>query len=168
MLRKDRLEKVLQNLSARGLSQMIVSDPASIFYLTGRWIHPGERLLALYINTDSSKNHIFINELFTVPEDLGVPKVWFSDTDDYVGILAKLELSAKEKERAKKEMGQMLDYFDKLNELDTTGIEPVSHITRVQNVFREDVITNDDEHEKTLQNAPDKKNNMFMVPKTFD
>jgi len=89
MLRKDRLEKVLQNLSARGLSQMIVSDPASIFYLTGRWIHPGERLLALYINTDSSKNHIFINELFTVPEDLGVPKVWFSDTDDYVGILAK-------------------------------------------------------------------------------
>jgi len=90
------------------------------------------------------------------------------ETIEYVGILAKLELSAKEKERAKKEMGQMLDYFDKLNELDTTGIEPVSHITRVQNVFREDVITNDDEHEKTLQNAPDKKNNMFMVPKTFD
>lgn len=86
---------------------------------------------------------------------------------DYVGILAKLELSVEEKEQAKKDMGRMLDYFDKLNELDTTGIEPVSHITKVQNVFREDIVTNGDEQEKTLQNAPGEKDNMFMVPKIF-
>ncbi len=49
---------------------------------------------------------------------------------DYVGILAKLELSPEEKERAKKDMGEMLDYIDKLNELDTTGIEPMSHMGR--------------------------------------
>ncbi len=86
---------------------------------------------------------------------------------DYVGILAKLELSAEEKESAKKDMERMLAYFDKLNELDTTGIEPVSHITKVQNVFREDMVTNGDEQEKTLQNAPGEKDNMFMVPKIF-
>lgn len=90
------------------------------------------------------------------------------ETIEYVGILAKLELSEQEKEQAKKDMGRMLDYFDKLNDLDTTGIEPMSHITKVQNVFREDMVINVDEHEKTLKNAPGKKDNMFMVPKTFD
>lgn len=90
------------------------------------------------------------------------------ETIEYVGILAKLELSGQEKEQAKKDMGKMLGFIDKLNELDTTGIEPMSHITKVQNVFREDTVTNGDESEKTLKNAPGKKNNMFMVPKTVD
>ena len=90
------------------------------------------------------------------------------DTIEYVGILAKLELSDEEKEQAKKDMGSMLDYIDKLAELDTTGIEPMSHVFPVQNVFREDVVTNGDESGKTLENAPGEKDNMFMVPKTFD
>lgn len=90
------------------------------------------------------------------------------ETIEYVGILAKLELSEDEKEQAKKDMGRMLDYIDKLGELDTTGIEPMSHVFSVQNVFREDVVTNGDESEKTLKNAPGEKDNMFMVPKTFD
>jgi aspartyl-tRNA(Asn)/glutamyl-tRNA(Gln) amidotransferase subunit C len=90
------------------------------------------------------------------------------ETIDYVGILAKLELSDEEKEQAKVDMGRMLDYIDKLGELDTTGIEPMSHVFPVQNVFREDVVTNGDESEKTLKNAPGEKDNMFMVPRTFD
>ena len=61
------------------------------------------------------------------------------ETIEYVGILAKLELSEEEKEAAKKDMEQMLDYIDTLNELDTAGIEPMSHVFPVQNVFREDV-----------------------------
>ena len=64
------------------------------------------------------------------------------ETIEYVGILAKLELSEEEKEAAKKDMEQMLDYIDTLNELDTAGIEPMSHVFPVQNVFREDVVTN--------------------------
>ena len=76
------------------------------------------------------------------------------ETIEYVGILAKLELSEDEREAAKKDMGRMLDYIDKLNELDTTGVEPMSHIFPVQNVFREDVVINGDESAKTLQNAP--------------
>lgn len=90
------------------------------------------------------------------------------DTIEYVGILAKLELSEEEKEAAKKDMGGMLDYIDKLNELDTTEVEPMSHVFPVQNVFREDEVTNGDESEKTLRNAPEEKDNMFVVPKTFD
>ena len=90
------------------------------------------------------------------------------ETIEYVGILAKLELSDEEKETAKKDMGRMLDYIDKLGELDTTGVEPMSHVFPVQNVFREDVVTNGDESEQTLTNAPGEKDNMFVVPKTFD
>ena len=61
------------------------------------------------------------------------------ETIEYVGILAKLELSDEEKEQAKKDMETMLDYIDTLNELDTEGIEPMSHVFPVNNVFREDV-----------------------------
>lgn len=90
------------------------------------------------------------------------------ETIEYVGILAKLELSDEEKEAAKKDMSRMLDYIDKLGELDTSGVEPMSHVFSVENVFREDVVTNGDESEKTLKNAPEEKDNMFVVPRTFD
>ena len=90
------------------------------------------------------------------------------ETIEYVGILAKLELSDEEREAAKKDMGRMLDYIDKLNELDTSAVEPMSHVFPVQNVFREDVVTNGDGSDKTLQNAPEEKDNMLVVPRTFD
>lgn len=88
------------------------------------------------------------------------------ETIEYVGILAKLELSGEEKEQAKKDMGRMLDYIDKLNELDTTGVEPMSHVFQKQNVFREDVVTNGDDSENMLKNAPEEKDGMFVVPPT--
>ena len=90
------------------------------------------------------------------------------ETMDYVGILAKLELSEEEKEAAKKDMSRMLDYIDKLNELDTSGVEPLSHVFPVNNVFREDVVTNDDVRDDMLANAPAKKDGAFMVPKTVE
>lgn len=90
------------------------------------------------------------------------------ETIEYVGILAKLELSDDEKEQAKKDMGRMLDYIDKLSELDTEGIDPMSHVFPVDNVFREDVVTNGDDREQMLANAPQKKDGTYMVPKTFD
>ena len=89
------------------------------------------------------------------------------ETIEYVGILAKLELSQGEQEQAKADMGRMLDYIDKLGELDTTGVEPMSHVFPVQNVFREDVATNNDMREQMLLNAPEEKDGMFVVPKTF-
>lgn len=90
------------------------------------------------------------------------------ETIEYVGILAKLELSDEEKEQAKKDMANMLDYIDTLNELDTSEIEPMSHVFPVNNVFREDVVTNRDDREEILANAPEAKEGAFVVPKTFD
>ena len=90
------------------------------------------------------------------------------ETIEYVGILAKLELSEEEKEQAKADMGKMLDYIDKLNELDTSGVEPMSHVFPVNNVFREDVVTNGDDRDNLLANAPEQKDGCYKVPKTFD
>lgn len=91
-----------------------------------------------------------------------------NDTIDYVSILAKLELTGEEREAARRDMGKMLDYFDKLSELDTSGVEPMSHVLPLQNVFREDLVTGGDGSAETLQNAPEQKDNMFVVPKTFE
>ncbi len=90
------------------------------------------------------------------------------ETIDYVGILAKLELSDEEKEQAKKDMGNMLDYIDKLNELNTDGVEPMSHVFPVNNCFREDVVTNGDDRDAMLQNAPDMKAGSYKVPRTVN
>ena len=90
------------------------------------------------------------------------------ETMEYVGILAKLELSDAEKEAAKRDMGRMLDYIDKLNELDTSGVERMSHVFPVSNVFREDAVENGDEHEKMLANASKVKDGMYQVPKTVE
>ena len=89
------------------------------------------------------------------------------ETIEYVGILAKLELSEEEKLAARSDMERMLDYIDTLNELDTEGIEPMSHVFPVNNVFREDVVTNGDGSEATLKNAPLQKDQCFKVPKTI-
>lgn len=90
------------------------------------------------------------------------------ETIEYVGILAKLELTGEEKEQAKRDMGRMLDYIDKLKELDTSEAEPMSHVFPIQNVFREDRVTNGDDRERILQNAPVQKKGMFVAPKTFN
>ena len=90
------------------------------------------------------------------------------ETIDYVGILAKLELSREEKEAAKNDMSRMLDYIDKLNQLDTTQVEPMSHVFSMNNVFREDVVTNGDDRDNILKNATEQKEGAFKVPKTVE
>ncbi len=90
------------------------------------------------------------------------------ETIEYVGILAKLELSDEEKEAAKSDMGRMLDYIDKLNALDTNGVEPMSHVFPVHNVFREDVVTNGDDRDNMLANAPEERDGQYQVPKTVE
>lgn len=86
-MNQGRINRVLENMQEMGLTQMLVSDPPSIFYLTGKWILPNERLLALYLNRNG--NHkLFVNKLFTVDGDIGMEKVWFSDTDPGCQIIA--------------------------------------------------------------------------------
>lgn len=90
------------------------------------------------------------------------------ETMEYVGVLAKLQLSEQEKQEAKKDMEKMLDYIDKLNELDTAGVEPMSHVFSVCNVFREDVVEHGDGGEDTLANAPERRDRAFVVPMTVE
>ena len=123
-----------------------------------------------------TKNTMAVGETDRVPVRPGnrqerienMANIISDETIEYVGILAKLELSDEEKEAAKQDMGRMLAYIDKLNELDTTGVEPMSHVFPVTNVFREDVVTNGDERDKILLNAPEQKDGAFKVPKTVE
>ena len=83
----SRLERILASMREQDVPQMIVADPVAIFYLTGVWFHPGERLVALYLNVNG--NHkIIVNELFPEGNDVDLPKVWYKDTDDGVALLA--------------------------------------------------------------------------------
>ena len=90
------------------------------------------------------------------------------ETIEYVGILAKLELSREEKEQARRDMDRMLDYIDKLNELDVTGVEPLSHIFPINNVFREDVEKDSSDREQMLKNAPEQRDGAYVVPITIE
>ncbi|ROR27444.1 aspartyl/glutamyl-tRNA(Asn/Gln) amidotransferase subunit C [Mobilisporobacter senegalensis] len=90
------------------------------------------------------------------------------ETIDYVAKLAKLELSGEEKESAKKDLSSILNYIDTMNELDTSEMEPMSHVFPIKNVFREDVVVNEADRDNLLSNAPVKKDGCFIVPKTVE
>lgn len=94
-------------------------------------------------------------------------KIIDDETIENVCILAKLSLGEEAKAKAKQDMQKMLDYVEKLDELDTDGVEPLSHIFGDENVFRDDVVTNGDNHEAMLANAPKQKENQYQVPKTI-
>ena len=83
----QRLEKVLNYMKEDGIPQIIISDPDAIFYLTGYYHFPYERLFALYLS-ETGEHKIFLNSLFTVPGDLGVEKIWYSDSDNGPKLIA--------------------------------------------------------------------------------
>lgn len=79
--------------------------------------------------------------------------------------LAKLNLSDEERKDIKEDLKSIVAMFDKLEELDLEGIEPLRHITEVTNGWREDVAKPSLEIEKALDNAPSKSDRYFSVPK---
>lgn len=86
---KQKLSAILAAMEEERVPQIIISDPAVIFYLTHCWIHPGERLLALYLNKNG--NHtLLVNDLFRQTRDLGVEIRYYNDTQDGVEILSRL------------------------------------------------------------------------------
>ncbi len=86
---KQKLSAILAAMEKERVPQIIISDPAVIFYLTHCWIHPGERLLALYLNKNG--NHtLLVNDLFRQTRDLGVEIRYYNDTQDGVEILSRL------------------------------------------------------------------------------
>lgn len=88
-------------------------------------------------------------------------------TDDvkYVAKLARLELTEEETDRYSKQLGSILKYVEQMNEVDTTGIEPMPHAIPVYNVMREDVVKYEQTKEEMMANAPYEEDGFFRVPK---
>ncbi|RCX16588.1 aspartyl/glutamyl-tRNA(Asn/Gln) amidotransferase subunit C [Anaerobacterium chartisolvens] len=90
------------------------------------------------------------------------------ETIEHVANLARLNLSEQEKEKLTLEMASIISYVDKLNELDTEGIQPTSHVLPVQNVFREDICSQSFDRDTILSNAPSSEDGCFKVPKVVE
>ena len=85
---QKRVNQVIEKMKTDGLKQILVSEPCSIYYLTGVDVGPGERMFALYLN-DEGRKVLFLNTLFTV-EQKDCEEIWYSDTDDSISMLASV------------------------------------------------------------------------------
>ena len=90
------------------------------------------------------------------------------ETVEKVAHLARLELAEDEKVTMIDDMSKILDFMAKLNEIDTTGVEPLVYMTNEVNVVREDVIKQEITHQEALQNAPKHDKDYFLVPKVIE
>jgi aspartyl-tRNA(Asn)/glutamyl-tRNA(Gln) amidotransferase subunit C len=90
------------------------------------------------------------------------------ETIERIAHLARLELNAQEKQDMIKDMTQILGFMDKLNEIDTTGVEPLVYMTDAANVLREDVVKQEITHREALLNAPKHDKDYFLVAKVIE
>jgi len=90
------------------------------------------------------------------------------DLVSYLEKLGRIKLTPEEEIQTQKELGSILAYIDKLGELDTEGVEPLSHAFGRTNVMREDVVTNGDMQDLILSNAKETKDGAILVPKTVE
>jgi aspartyl-tRNA(Asn)/glutamyl-tRNA(Gln) amidotransferase subunit C len=81
--------------------------------------------------------------------------------------LARLEFNKEDKEEIKQDLEKMIAFIDKLNELDTTGVEPLLHMSNNINVLREDEVQGSISTEDALKNAPNHDDQFFKVPKVI-
>ncbi|MEJ2032692.1 MAG: Asp-tRNA(Asn)/Glu-tRNA(Gln) amidotransferase subunit GatC [Deltaproteobacteria bacterium] len=86
----------------------------------------------------------------------------------YVAGLARLELDPEEVAAMAKQLDRILGYVAKLNELDTSGIEPTTHALSIRNAFRRDEVQNSLSQEKALANAPEQNGEAFVVPRVIE
>lgn len=87
---------------------------------------------------------------------------------NYVAHLARLSLSPEEAQKLGLQLGQILGYIDKLNELDVSQVEPTAHAVPLVNVTRPDEVRPSLPNEDALRNAPAKANGLFVVPKIVE
>ena len=86
---------------------------------------------------------------------------------DRLAQLAKLKFSEEEKKELKTDLERMIEFVEKLKEVDTTGVEPLLHITNAVNILREDEVKQTITKEEALLNAPLTDGNFFKVPKVI-
>ena len=87
---------------------------------------------------------------------------------EYIAELARLKLNEEEIEKYTVQLNEIITYVEKLNEIDTTNVEPLSHPVEGSNVFREDVVKPSIDREIAFRNAPDRSELFFKVPKVLD
>jgi aspartyl-tRNA(Asn)/glutamyl-tRNA(Gln) amidotransferase subunit C len=87
---------------------------------------------------------------------------------EHIAQLARLNFSDAEKEMFTRDLNEILAYMEKLNELDTSAVEPLSRTIELFNVFRDDVTIPPLDRDEALRNAPDKTDEFFKVPKVID
>lgn len=83
-------------------------------------------------------------------------------------MLARLNLTETEKKLFTEQLDSVIQYIDKLNELDTSNVEPTAHVLPIKNVFRKDELRPSLSRDKALQNAPDSRDGFYKVPKIID
>lgn len=86
----------------------------------------------------------------------------------HVAVLARLRFSVQEEEVLTEQLDKILQYIEKLNQLDTTNVEPLAHAVDVVNAFREDKITRQPAAKALLTNAPERERDFFRVPKIIE
>ena len=86
----------------------------------------------------------------------------------YVAELSRLKLSDEEAETARKGLGEIIGYMDVLNNIDTEGVEPMSHAFAVKNVMRDDVVRPSHDRTELLANAPKADDEAIIVPRTVE
>lgn len=87
---------------------------------------------------------------------------------EHIALLARLSLTEEERERFGSQLSSILSYVGKLNEIDTSGIEPASHVLEMKNIMREDELRPSLPVEDALMNAPDRSGNFYRVPKIIE
>ncbi len=90
------------------------------------------------------------------------------ETVSHVALLSRLELKEGEIELYQQQLSRILEYVEKLNEINTNDVEPTSHVLYLNNVFREDEVKASLSREEALRNAPDSTDKFFRVPKIID
>jgi len=90
------------------------------------------------------------------------------NTIDKISHLARLKLTDAQSEEMKGKMEQILSWMEKLNEIDTTGVEPLTHMSAELNHLREDKVTSHLEKQSALKNAPSADQNFFRVPRIIE
>ena len=86
---------------------------------------------------------------------------------EYIAKLARLDFTEEEKQKFTHQLNSILNYIDQLNKLDTSKVEPLSHVVELSNVFREDVVKPGISPDEALKNAPSKTDKFFKVPKVI-
>jgi len=87
---------------------------------------------------------------------------------EHVAKLARLAITEEETERYSQQLSNILTYIEKLKELDTSKVEPTSHVLPMKNIFREDEVEPSLPREEVLKNAPDRTEEFFRVPKIIE